>query len=107
MVNPLVWWRRVRKRQPRSESISVILWSKPGCCLCERAKEILDRLAKEFLLDIEERDITADPVAFARYCYTIPVVEIVGGPIFEGKITEFWLRKAFVSYSHSRPPLSC
>jgi thiol-disulfide isomerase/thioredoxin len=74
--------------------ISVILWEKPGCCLCERAREILTRLAAEYPLRIDQRDITTDADAFARYRYVIPVVEIEGGPRFEGKITELWLRRA-------------
>ncbi|MBX6771286.1 MAG: glutaredoxin family protein [Chloroflexi bacterium] len=74
--------------------VSVILWEKPGCCLCERAREILARLAAEYPLRVDRRDITTDADAFARYRYVIPVVEIEGGPRFEGKITELWLRRA-------------
>src|SRR5579884_1042723 len=76
------------------ETISVILWGKPDCCLCDRARDILQRLGRDYPLRIEKRDITADPVAFERYRYRIPVVEIEGGQRFEGKITELWLRRA-------------
>lgn len=94
MLNPLGWLQRGNSRRREREPITVILWSKSGCCLCERAHKILSRLAKDYPLQIEERDITTDPIAFERYCYTIPVVEIAGGQKFQGKITEFWLRRA-------------
>ncbi|HVC35195.1 MAG TPA: glutaredoxin family protein [Chloroflexota bacterium] len=73
---------------------AVTLWGKPGCCLCDHALALLERLAREYPLRIEKRDITADPSAFERYRYVIPVVEIDGGERFEGKITEYRLRQA-------------
>jgi hypothetical protein len=36
-----------------------------------------------------------DPVAFERYRYVIPVIEIDHGPTFELKISEHRLRAAF------------
>jgi thiol-disulfide isomerase/thioredoxin len=74
--------------------VAVVLWGKPECSLCDKAQAILDRLADEYPLRIEKRDITRDPAAFERYRYVIPVVEFVDGPRFEGKITEFRLRRA-------------
>jgi hypothetical protein len=55
---------------------------------------LLDRLAADYPIAVEKRDITVDPNAFARYRYVIPVVEIAGGPTFEGKVTEYRLRQA-------------
>lgn len=84
---------RSQQRDPAGP-VSIILWGKPDCCLCDRAREILDRLAREYPMVVEKRDITADPEAFERYRYRIPVVEINGEVRLEGKITEFWLRRA-------------
>jgi hypothetical protein len=44
---------------------------------------------------VEKRDITANPDAYERFRYVIPVVEIRDGPTFEGKISEHRLRQAF------------
>lgn len=86
--------RRLAGRRRPFLPIPVILWGKADCCLCDRAQAILERLAREYPLQIEKRDISVDPVAFERYRFVIPVVEIEGGPRFEGKITEFRLRRA-------------
>ncbi len=86
--------QRLTRRHRSSEPISVVLWGKADCCLCDQAQAILDRLATEFPLRVDKRDILADPTAFERFRYVIPVVEIEGGPRFEGKITEHRLRQA-------------
>ena len=48
----------------------LILYSRPGCHLCELAAEMLDRLA----VDWREVDIETDPELDARYGLVIPVV---------------------------------
>lgn len=85
--------RALRKEEPK-EPITVVLWGKADCSLCDRAKAILDRLSRDYPLQVIYRDITADPDAFERYRYVIPVVELPNGKRFEGKITEHWLRQA-------------
>lgn len=76
------------------EPIEVVLWGKADCSLCDRAKAILDRLSRDYPLQVIYRDVTADPDAFERYRYVIPVVELPNGKRFEGKVTEHWLREA-------------
>jgi hypothetical protein len=86
--------RLVQGKGQSAAPIHVTLWGKSDCSLCDKAAAILERIQVEFPLEIEKRDITADPVAFERYRYVIPVVEIRGGRSFEGKITEHRLRLA-------------
>lgn len=92
MVRRLI--RRWTGHERRSEPIRVVLWGKDDCGLCDRARTILERLADEYTLQVEKRDILADPAAYERFRYVIPVVEIEGGERLEGKITELWLRRA-------------
>jgi len=92
MVRGLI--RRLAGRPLRSEPIRVVLWGKDDCGLCDRARAILDRLRDEYPLQVEKRDILADPAAYERFRFVIPVVEIEGGERLEGKITELWLRRA-------------
>ncbi len=73
-----------------------VLYTKEGCCLCDRAREVLRRLQAEFDLEIEEVEITRDPALEAQYGYTIPVVVIDGRHRFESKIAEYYLRKVLV-----------
>lgn len=85
---------RALKRGSARSPIEVTLWGKDDCSLCDKAKTILDRLARDYPLQVTYRDITADPEAFERLRYVIPVVELPNGKRFEGKITEHWLRQA-------------
>jgi glutaredoxin len=66
----------------------VVLWSRPGCHLCEEARAMLVRSAVAF----EERDIEADDAAFTRYLERIPVIVIDGEEAFELVVDEAALR---------------
>jgi hypothetical protein len=68
----------------------VVLYGRDGCCLCDEAREMLERLRSlepdAFVL--HERDIEADDALFRRYLERIPVVEIDGVEAFELVIDE-------------------
>lgn len=57
----------------------VVLFGKPGCCLCDDAKESLAGAGVEF----REVDITRDPGLMQEYGITIPVVEVGGVAVFQ------------------------
>ncbi len=94
--------RRFTRQRPAGKPITVTLWGKADCCLCDRAQAVLERLAREFPLHLEKRDILADPDVYEQFRFIIPVVEIEGGPRFEGKITEYWLRQALTRIASER-----
>ncbi len=72
---------------------TLVLYSKPGCCLCDEAKEKVGRLrARGYELELDERDITADPALFERYRLTIPAFEL-DGRVLEAPISEYKLEK--------------
>ncbi len=74
---------------------TVVLYSREGCCLCERARQLLHRLRGEFAFEIEEVEITRDPELYQQYRYVIPVVVIDGQHRFEpNKLAELYLRRA-------------
>ncbi len=52
----------------------LILYSKPGCHLCEALLEKLQQIPS---LEIETRDITAQEDWFAAYQYEIPVLHLL------------------------------
>ncbi|MHB0868032.1 MAG: glutaredoxin family protein [Chloroflexota bacterium] len=75
-------------------SHTAMLYTKEGCCLCGRARELLHRLQREFDLRIEEVDILQDPALEEQYRYIIPVVVIDGRHRFEpNKIAEHYIRR--------------
>ena len=59
--------------------MSVFLYSRPGCHLCDHARAALEDSGIAF----EEVDITADPALEAEYGTLIPVVEQGGRQLFE------------------------
>lgn len=51
----------------------LILYSKPGCHLCEGLQEKLAQV-QQISIDLEVRDITTNPQWFNAYQYEIPVL---------------------------------
>ncbi|MET0403889.1 MAG: glutaredoxin family protein [Cystobacter sp.] len=66
----------------------VRIYSKPGCCLCDQAKEVLERVRSRIPFELVEEDIRADPVLFATYRYDIPVVIIEGLATYKHRLDE-------------------
>jgi glutaredoxin len=61
----------------------VTLYGKPGCHLCEEAKQVVDAVRAERRFELEEIDITRDPELENRYRERIPVVAIDGDEVLE------------------------
>ena len=51
----------------------LILYSKPGCHLCEGLQQKLEQI-QGFSLELEVRDITSQEDWFQRYQYEVPVL---------------------------------
>lgn len=60
----------------------LILYSKPGCHLCEGLREKLEQI-HSLELQVEERDITTNPQWFQAYEYEIPVLFMQTEPVGE------------------------
>lgn len=56
--------------------ITVTLYTKDGCRLCDEVKESLNQLQPNLPHQLQEVDITRDNDLFQKYRYTIPVVQI-------------------------------
>jgi len=67
---------------------SVVLYGKAGCCLCQEAREMLERLSQRLSLNVQEVDITSDPALYERYKHSIPVVAIGGRVVLAGHFNE-------------------
>jgi glutaredoxin len=61
----------------------VVLFSRPGCCLCQDAREVVERVAAERTFTFQERDIERDEDLLRAYLERIPVVTIDGVEAFE------------------------
>lgn len=81
-----------RPRLPGLRFHRVVVYSRPGCHLCDDAKELLADY-HEFLPEVEEIDIDGDEELKARYGLLIPVIEFDGRERFRGRIDEGLLRR--------------
>jgi glutaredoxin len=62
---------------------TVVLYGRKGCCLCDDAREVLERVRARHPFALEERDIEEDDALFLAYLERIPVVTIDGEESFE------------------------
>ena len=72
---------------------TVVLYTRPGCHLCEDALAVLERVRRELPFALQERDIEADDELLRRYLERIPVVELDGEELFQFFIDERELRR--------------
>jgi glutaredoxin len=72
----------------------VVLFTRPGCHLCDAAREVVANVVAALGESYEERDITADPAVLSRYVESIPVVEVDGVQIDFWRVSEVRLRAA-------------
>jgi glutaredoxin len=61
----------------------VVLYGRDGCCLCDEAREVLERVRATHPFALTERDIDADERLLRIYLERIPVVAIDGVEVFE------------------------
>jgi len=61
----------------------VVIYGRDGCCLCEQALELLERVRTTHQFALEQRDIESDERLQAAYLERIPVVTIDGVEVFE------------------------
>jgi glutaredoxin len=61
----------------------VTIYAKPGCHLCDDARAAVEALRSERGFELEEVDVTMDPVLYAQYGERIPVIALDGRELFE------------------------
>ena len=72
----------------------VTIFSKPSCCLCDKAKKIISKVNQDISFTLEESDITQNQELMEKYQYVIPVISINGQETFVSKVSELRLRRA-------------
>ena len=77
--------------------LSVTLYTRPGCHLCDEMKDVIRRVAQHVPLALEEFDISADPDLEARYRVEIPVLMIDGRKVAKYRITEDELTRIVIA----------
>ena len=76
----------------------VTLYSRPGCGLCEEAREVLEAVRERIGFELREVDISGDDVLERSYGVRIPVVVVDGEELFEISVDEEELEAALAGY---------
>ena len=90
--------RTIGSRQT-TEKARLVLYSKPGCHLCERMKEEMSKAACGDLYTLKEIDIESDPDLFQRYRFEIPVLLINGVEVFRHRLRAEEFRAYLTGYA--------
>jgi glutaredoxin len=72
---------------------TVTLYGKPGCHLCDEARAAVERVRAEHAFELEEVDVSLDPVLHRRYGERIPVLALEGEELFDYLVDEAVLRE--------------
>jgi glutaredoxin len=63
--------------------VQVLIYSKPGCHLCDDVKDRLHAMQQHHDFELREINILEDQAAFEQFQYEIPVVFINGKKAFK------------------------
>ena len=69
--------------------MTLVLYGRPGCHLCDDARRVLERIGHPF----EEVDIEADDELLVRYLERIPVIALDGDELYDFFVDEADLRE--------------
>jgi glutaredoxin len=75
----------------------VTLYTRPGCCLCDKAKAEMQRAGCEGEYELKEVNIETDPALEARYGTLIPVILINGEEAFRYRLTAAEFKRRITS----------
>ena len=62
---------------------TVTLYGRPGCHLCDDAREALEALRARVPFALDEVDIESDDELFKRYLERIPVIALDGEELYD------------------------
>ncbi len=81
------------------EKAHVIIYTKPGCHLCDEAKQRMLAADCEHLFELEEINIETDPELMKLYGTEIPVILINGKEAFRHRLSPEAFRNNIIGAS--------
>ena len=72
----------------------ILLYGKPGCHLCDDARETIERVCVDLGVSYTEVDISSDPELLHKYGEQIPVTLVDGAQHDYWRVDEARLRRA-------------
>ncbi len=67
-------------------AIEVVLYTRPDCCLCHDARDVLLQVQARHPFQLLERNIDEDPDLVRLYGTEIPVVTVAGRKAFKYRV---------------------
>ncbi len=94
-------WSRsssVRGAQPAGcfARITVVMYTRQGCHLCEEAWEILEKSQRRFGFTLRRVDVDTDQALVELYGLQVPVVALDGKVRFRGKVNAVLLDRLLI-----------
>jgi len=74
--------RRTNRPGPADRTVTLV--GRPGCHLCDDAREVIRRVTDELGARFEEKDITQDDELYRLYWEQVPVT------LIDGRQHDFW-----------------
>ena len=85
--------------------MEVVIYSKPGCHLCDIVNAQLERLRESIAFELREVNILEDAASFERFKEEIPVVFMNGRKSFKCRLDERdFARRAQAILNQARNP---
>lgn len=72
----------------------IVMYSKPGCHLCDIAYQLVEGLHRDFDFGLEQIDITTDPDLLEEYGKKIPVLVVDNRTVLSAPIRMVHVRAA-------------
>jgi glutaredoxin len=90
--------------KPSDQKRQVILYTRPGCHLCDDAKQTMQAANCSNEYTLQEINIESDPELLRRYQHDIPVITIDGVEAFRHRITSDAFRERLRGGAGASPP---
>ena len=87
--------------QPTTKA-RVVIYTRPGCHLCDVAKAQIAHAGCDELFTLEEINIDSDAELARRYGWDIPVVTIDGAHAFKHRLTAEEFRRELLKIADAR-----
>jgi glutaredoxin len=87
-----------------SAKAHVVIYSRPGCHLCDEAKRAMEAAECQDEYTLAEINIESDPDLLRRYQYDIPVITIDGVEAFRHRLSVAAFRERLLTRAGASPP---
>ncbi|MCW2921873.1 MAG: hypothetical protein JWL76_1747 [Thermoleophilia bacterium] len=78
---------------PSDAPLTLDVYTAHGCCLCDDARAVLDRLGPELDLPVTWIHIDGDPALEARWRTELPAGVLAGRKVFKYRVDQDMLRR--------------